>query len=447
MRSFSIKAVVMAMVVFVGVAAVASGAGQGESAAEDVELEIWHWETPPHRVERMGSLLEQYESETGVTVKQVPTNFPDYQTKILSAISANQLPDMMFINPTQVTLLRQQDAIVDISDLFDELDDAHSFPAALASPYNIDGKQWGIPIYGVFWPMTYRQDLYEEAGLDPPVTWEETLNAAEQLTQDRDGDGQVDVYGFLLPVSANGNYGSQVVWSFLRSNGGQIVSTEGGSEEIVFDSEATRETYRFLAGLAEYTAPGAENMDWGQAERLIRSGRASTVMYNGAWIRALAEDDPQLLGNYSMELMPSPEGGRVAHTGYPRAIVLTESALENKEAVYNFMRWLYQPEHQAEVLLMEAGLFMPVTEAAANSERFNSNEIIAANQQLIDKQFEAGSSIEIIGFVDDTPSLHASEIESSFLLGQVLQKIVLSGWSVERAVSWGAEEYRKIIAD
>jgi len=408
-------------------------------------ITIWHWETPPARVEGMQALFERYEAETGVQVEQVPVNFPDYQTKILSGIATGQLPDIIFINPPQLPLLLENEAIVAVDEVFHSLNEQFTIPAALSSPYNVNGTQYGIPIFGVYWPMTYRVDLYEEAGLSAPETWDETLSAAEQLMVDENGDGVTDVYGFCLPVSSNGNYGSQVVWSFLRSNGGDIVEVVDGEEVIVFNSPENIETYTFLAQLAEYSPPGNENLDWGATELLIKSGRCATVMYNGAWIRELAANDPDLLAKYAMAPMPHPEGKESRHTGYPRAITVTSSA--DLEAVSAFLEWLYKPENHADLLNIEAGLFMPVTEATAQSDAFLEHPIVAEVADLVTVQAQVGSTVDIIGFTGSAGAPHASEIESSFTLGKVLQRIVLEGESVEDAVAWGAAQYQDIIED
>lgn len=406
---------------------------------------VWHWETPPARVSTLDALFEQFATDTGVEAEQVPTNFGDYQTKILAALSANQLPEILFVNPPQVPLLLEQDAIVPLDELFAELDAQYSFPEALSAPYRIDGAQYGIPVFGVFWPLTYRADLYEAAGLQPPETWAELRTAAEELTIDENGDGTPEVYGMCLPVSSNGNYGSQVVWSFLRSNGGDIVDVVDGQQEIVFDSPETVRTYEYLADLAQFSPPGMANMDWGATELLIKSGRCANVMYNGAWMRELAENDPELLESYAMKPMPAPEGEDPAHTGYPRALVVTRAAEDNMANVEAFLEWLYMPENHASLLMMEPGLFMPVTQATAESDAFLEAPVIAENQKLVSTQAGIADSVNIIGFTGETPAPSASQLESSFTLGKVLQQIVLEGMTPEEAVAWGADQYRDIV--
>jgi hypothetical protein len=57
-----------------------------------------------------------------------------------------------------------------------------------------------------------------------------------------------------------------------------------------------------------------------------------------------------------------------------------------------------------------------------------------------------GQTLQVIGFTGPEPAPHASQIESSFTLAKVLQKIVIEGLSPEDAVAWGEQQYLDIIS-
>jgi len=46
-------------------------------SAEDIVLTLWHWETPPHRVEKLDEILAKFREETGIEVRQNPISFPE----------------------------------------------------------------------------------------------------------------------------------------------------------------------------------------------------------------------------------------------------------------------------------------------------------------------------------------------------------------------------------
>lgn len=407
------------------------------------EITMWHWETPAHRVKVIDELAAECEKATGVKLKQVPIPFPKYFTKIMTALAAGELPDMIHINPPQLPILLDNDALVPTNEIFKELHAKYTFPETLYQVYRVNGQQYGIPIFGVGWPLTYREDLYKKAGLEPPDFWDELLVAAEKL------HNPPEIYGYGLAASTKGNYGSQTVWGYMSTNRARIVGFEDGKEKIVFNSPETIETYKFLKKLSKYTIPGTASLDWAMSELYLRQGKFATMMYCSAFIRKLNEQNPGLAEKYAAKTLPRPRDGIIAHTGYPRAIVVTTAAKKegHMEAVKDYLRWQYEPRHHAKLLRMEDAFFLPVTEATRNSEYFRQSPLNKKYWDLMPPQIKALNTAKFIGFPPGGMSRHAGEIESSFTLGGVLEKIVVDEWSVEKAVEWGQKQFEDIIAE
>ncbi|MEW6046741.1 MAG: sugar ABC transporter substrate-binding protein [Bacillota bacterium] len=421
----------------------------GAAAAQEVVLTMWHWETPPHRVRAQEALLQEFYEQTGIRVRQEPINFPDYQRKILSAIAANQLPEMIQVNPPQLMTLLSHRALLPVDELLERLNQAYGFPAPFIEQYRVDGHQYGIPVFGIVWPVQWRKDMLSEVGFaNPPSTWDELLTFASKATLDRNNDGRIDIYGFGLPVSRNGNYGSQVVWGFLRSNGGDVVDATGPKDRIIFNSPETVETYRFLANLARYTAPGAENMDWGMGELMLKSGQAAAMVYTGGFLSELDRTNPSLAAQFVTTQLPLSPKGRRVHTGYVRAITVTTAARSpaKQEALRRFLEWLYAPENYARYMMMEPILYVPVTTSvAAEGSPFWKHLLIGKYRQTVETQIAALKASEVIGFTKGH-SKNAGALEGAFLLGEVLQKIVIDGWTPEQAIAWGHQRYEEIVA-
>src|SRR5690606_28719970 len=76
------------------------------------------------------------------------------------------------------------------------------------------------PLFTITTGLLYRTDLFEEAGLTPPETWDEFIEVAKKLTVDTDGDGSIDRWGFAMVGSNNGSGGSRFV-PVMRSFGAQ----------------------------------------------------------------------------------------------------------------------------------------------------------------------------------------------------------------------------------
>lgn len=426
-----------------GAAAVAAATPWPAPArAQEITLTMWHWETPPHRVKVHESLNAEFKKDTGITLKQVPINFPEYQQRMLAAIAARDLPDMIQVNPPTFMTLFAHQAIVPVTDVFREIHGRVKFFEATYRDYTHGNEHWGIPVFGVVWPLLYREDLYRSIGLpEGPRTWDEVLRGAKEFT--RDG-----MFGMGLPVSTNGNYGSQTVWGFLRTNGGAIVDCAGGAEKIAFDSPRTVETYKFLADLAKYSPPGKENWAWAEGELMVKTGKVATTVFTGSWVREADAKSPELAAKYRFAPIPgATREARTLNTGYPRNITVTRAAQDKgrMEPVKTWLNWLTQPDHHAAYLFMEPGLFMPMSEASAQSKVWTDHPINRKYPLLIRAQAAAMSTISTIGFENGCRSAKAGAYEGSFLLAGVLQKIVINKMAVQEAVAWGHGEYEKIL--
>lgn len=417
-----------------------------QAPGEGVTLTMWHWETPPHRVDVTEEVAQRFKEETGITLQQVPINFPDYQQRMLAAIRANDLPDMIQVNPPTFMTLVAHDSIVPLTDLFQDIHGQVEFFEPAFKDYELEGENWGIPVFGVLWPLLYRGDHYDSIGMsEGPATWDELLSAAEQLH-----DPGSNTFGMGLPVSTNGNYGSQVVWGFVAGNGGAVVDCTQGEERIVFNSPETIEAYRFLAELAEFSPPGNENWAWAEGELSVKSGTVGTIVFTGSWLQATHTDDPELAAKYRYAPIPTQEAGMESkNTGYVRNITVTKAAEEkgHMEAVETWLRWITQPDNHAEYLFMEPGLFMSPSRAVLESPVWNEHPLNQQYADLIEAQAQAMDRVATIGFSNGCKSLLAGSYEGSFTLGAVLQKIVLEGESVEDAVAWGHEQYEQILAE
>lgn len=411
------------------------------TAAQAKEITMWHWETPPQRVKVHDSIVADFKKETGITLKHIPINFPEYQQRMLAAIAAKDLPDMIQVNPPTFMTLYAHQAILPVTEIFKDIHARVKFFEGTYRDYFHDNEHWGIPVFGVLWPLLYRQDLYQSIGMpNGPRTWDDLLKGAKELTKG-------GMYGMGLPVSTNGNYGSQNVWGFLRTHGGAIVDCRGGAEKIVFNSPRTVETYKFLADLAQYSPPGKENWAWADGELMLKAGKIATAVFTGSWLREADAKVPDLAAKYRYAPMPiGDKGDKPLNSGYPRNITVTRAAKEKgkMDLVKTWLTWLTQPDRHASYLFMEPGLFMPMSQASANSKVWTEHPTNKKYAALIKGQVDAMTTISTIGFENGCRSPKAGAYEGSFLLGAVLQKIVINKISPQDAVTWGHGEYEKI---
>lgn len=135
----------------------------------------------------VGKFQEQYPN-ADIEVEKMKDD-SEYWNAMKMRASANQLPDVMFNKP--FTLSRFKDYLLDLSDLEATKNNE------LAAGYTIDGKVLGVPMTAGYEYVYYWKDMFKEAGVEVPTTWEELENAAQTL-QDFYGKDDPDFMAIAL---------------------------------------------------------------------------------------------------------------------------------------------------------------------------------------------------------------------------------------------------------
>lgn len=113
----------------------------------------------------------------------------EYWNAMKMRAAANQLPDVMFNKP--FTLSQFQDYLLDLSDLEAAKNNT------LAAGYAVDGKILGVPMTAGYEYVYYWKDMFEEAGVEVPTTWEE-LKTVSKTLQDYYGAKDPDFMAIAL---------------------------------------------------------------------------------------------------------------------------------------------------------------------------------------------------------------------------------------------------------
>ena len=116
---------------------------------------------------------EKYPNAT-IEVEKIKDD-SEYWNSMKMRASANQLPDVMFNKP--FTLARFKDYLLDIGDTEAAKNNT------LAEGYALDGKVLGIPMTAGYEYVYYWKDMFQEAGVEVPTTWEELKTVSLKLQE------------------------------------------------------------------------------------------------------------------------------------------------------------------------------------------------------------------------------------------------------------------------
>lgn len=209
------------------------------SAQEITEI-VFRQGDPPVEIEGLTERIEEFnETNTlGIRVRVETVPWTDALAQYSREAQAGGGPDIIHLGFVMTNDLVNGNLLTDLRPFID------ADPEAFASPYDemlgrdmgeFDGGVFGIPWTVDTFVLAYRPDLFEAAGITEfPQTWAELQTAATALTQDTDGNGRTDQYGFCFPAGSGASGGMWfLVNYYLWSNDVFLVEqNEAGEWEV-----------------------------------------------------------------------------------------------------------------------------------------------------------------------------------------------------------------------
>ncbi len=397
-------------------------------AAAPVEITLWHMEQPPHRVERIQQLIDEFNAaHPDIVVRLEATATTEIYTKAPAAVAAGNAPELLFAIPDFTPILKDLGKVQPMEEFVAEIDERYNYYPAAVEPYNYDGHTWAVPLYNMAHSLWYRKSVFTEAGIEPPTTWEAWLAATEQLTT----DGQ---YGIGLPANKH-LYTDQVVYDFMVNAGADEIYNPDGT--LRFNNPQTVEAYDFYSQLYRFSPPDSPNWTWGEAEACF-ANRTCAMILQFTVITTYdtqAEGDPNDLG-----VIPIPHSPNVENSGtiaYSNAVMLLTEDPAKQEAAKEFLRFILTPGNYGRFLNMEPGLFLPVTEAGSQDETFWNDPLAVKYQSQIETMVENAQAGRLFGFTNGNTFPSIAAISAQNLLAQTLQMVVIDGMPAEEAVAQG----------
>ncbi|WP_424447178.1 ABC transporter substrate-binding protein [Microbacterium arborescens] len=173
-----------------GLALTGCSNGGGDAAGGDGDtLRLWHYESADSAMGKAwDEAIRIFEEETGATVEFEEKSFEQIQKTASQVLDTDAAPDLMEFNKGNATagFLASTGLISDISDAVDEYGWADKLAPSLQTTAKYDedgvmgGDAWyGIPNYGEFVGVYYNLDMFEEAGLAVPTTYDEFVSVLD----------------------------------------------------------------------------------------------------------------------------------------------------------------------------------------------------------------------------------------------------------------------------
>jgi multiple sugar transport system substrate-binding protein len=297
----------------------------------------------------------------------------DYYTKVQTALAGGTSADLIWLSQEWIAGLADQGALLDVTDHL-EADLRH--PAADLDDYFPDilktamyaGRYYGLPWIAQPVVMYYNKALFDAAGMDYPDlswTWDDFEAAAAALTQDTDGDGANDQWGFTM----NGWPPPQM---FVWQAGGEVVSVDLTQSPV--DTPEAIAGLDFYAGMIyddEHCPPEAVIQEQGFGE-MFKADKIAMFMGGAA-------DDLDRVEGLDVGVVGVPAGPAGRPTFAWTASTVVAAQTENPDLAYEALVMLTEGIHHWKIVAPRKSLTSAEAITASEPRKAaNASEIAKA---------------------------------------------------------------------
>src|SRR6056297_2550198 len=259
-----------------------------------------------------------------------------YKTQIRNFLTANPPDVFTWYAANRMRPYVSADLFEDVSDLWAEPEIGENL-ASTKGAMTIDGKQWGVPYTYYQWGVYYREDIFEELGLEEPQTWEQELANCQAIL-----DSGVKCY----------TIGTKFLWTAggwfdylnMRTNGFDHHMALARGELSWTEDEGVRQTFANWRKLIDMGAfiDDHQTYSWQEALPFFLNGEATAYLMGNFVVPHLREaglTDDQIDFYQFPRIADLPMGEDA-----PTDTFHIASQARNKEAARAFLKYVTSPE-------------------------------------------------------------------------------------------------------
>jgi sn-glycerol 3-phosphate transport system substrate-binding protein len=353
---------VAGLALMMGAVAISCGGGGGKPAGSGassgpVTVTFWHSETASN-ADTLAKLVDHFNSSQNEVKVEATFQGSDDElaAKVITSMRSGSGPTIAYESEPYTGEMIDSGEITPIQEYIDrDKYDLSDFAPAAISYFTVNNTLYAMPLCLAVPLMYYNKIPFREAGLDPdqpPKDLDEARAVSAKLVQ-RDSAGNVTRYGFALEIHP---------WfvELVEAGAGELyVNNDNGRTgfptEVAFDNEAGQKLFQWWYGLAQDGS--LLNVGWdptgAQALLSIGAGKSVMVFSTSAALRSIFDILAKGVEGVEMGVAPIPGiPGRVPEGSpgvYSRSLwIMSNRPQEERDAAWTFIKWLMEPEQQAE---------------------------------------------------------------------------------------------------
>lgn len=279
-------------------------------------------------------MAREYEAANpGILIDvQAIANDP-FKEKIKVVIGTDEAPDVFFTWPGEFTnRFIRAGKVMDLTDVMMKDNYIDNYVASQMEPFTVDGKIYGAPVRVDGKIFVYNKELFAQAGVEIPETWEEFVTVCEQL----------DAAG-IVPIA----FGNQAPWAvshYIGTLNQKIVGEpiHGAYDPAVgdFSDPGFVKALEEFERIVPYFNKNTNGIRHSEARENWMASKAAMMYIEIVEIPEIQRNGPaELQDNYGVFEFPVYEGGngdQTLLTGYPEGFVVSNTTKHPEEAIAFF---------------------------------------------------------------------------------------------------------------
>lgn len=385
-------------------AALVSGCSDDEPESDGpVELTFWTW-VP--NIENVVAVWNAANPDIQVTATEQGAG-DDLVTQVLTAAQAGNAPDLIQVEYQALPTLVSNDILADLAPYVGDV--ASEFAEGLWQQVTLGTEAvYAIPQDAGPMMFYYREDLFEELGLEPPATWDEFVEVARTVREERPES-------YLTTFSSN-----DPGWfaGLSMQAGANWWSIDGDTWQVSINDPATLRVAEFWGDLVAEDLVDDQPMFTPEWNAALNDG-TQLAWVSAVWAPGvLAGNAADTAGLWRMAPLPQwREGENVTgNWGGSSTGVSTDSA--HAEAAAEFAVWLNTAPEAIELLVTEGGLYPASISGQQGPALAQAPEFFSNQEDFYDLAQEIADTAA--GFVWG-PNVNVTYSAYSDLFGQAIE--------------------------
>jgi multiple sugar transport system substrate-binding protein len=331
-----------------------------EASAEKVKIiySMWGSAAEGNTTQAVADRFNASQDKIEVEVQAIP--WENYMTKLNTLATAGQLPDTGMLKEDGVIQWSSEGMLNDVSAMYEGSDSKPLDSLA----YKYQGKPVAYAAANEILLLYYNKDMFDKANvpyppsaLDQAWTWDQFVDAAKKLTNDKNGKHPGEDGFNAQSIVQFGASVENLPWqleAWTLSNGGGFYSEDG--TEVKVGEDASIEAIQRVADLylKDHVAPLSVGQTDDGIQRTIIAGTVAMAT-NGQWNVGTSLNTAKEEGlNYGVAVLPYMKDKITISTG--GANVVFSQTKHPKEAM-EWLKWYNSEENNWE--LISSGIWMP----------------------------------------------------------------------------------------